>query len=189
MNVWGSVKKFSLVGAMIVVGSMSFTGCLTDDKKDEPAPVDKSIKLTGEKTSDTLWNIAGPYKGAFDLVNNINVGSAGAEADKNLKDLTNPTVLDANGKIVSPKTIGSGNGTMFVVAAGFDYANATDSSVIKAYKAGTGLAATPVLAKDAVVIANLKGASMKYAVIKIQDVVVTADDNKDYFLFSYKLTP
>jgi hypothetical protein len=39
MNVWGNVKKFSLggafVGAMVIASSLSFTGCLTDDKDDK----------------------------------------------------------------------------------------------------------------------------------------------------------
>ena len=37
MNVWGTVKKISLggmiVGGLVIVSSLSFTGCLTDDKK------------------------------------------------------------------------------------------------------------------------------------------------------------
>ncbi|GEM_PF-3485016 len=37
MNVWGTAKKISLggmvVGGLVIVSSLSFTGCLTDDKK------------------------------------------------------------------------------------------------------------------------------------------------------------
>ena len=195
MNVWGKVKNVTLggmfIGAMMIASTTTMTGCLTDDKKDSVVtPVDKSIKLTGEKTADTVWNLQGKYHGAFDLSNGVSVASTGAAADKHLLDLSTLTNLDANGKVIFPKTWTSGNGTMFVkAAAGFDYANATDSSVIKAYKAGTAVAITPVLAKNDVIIANLKGTSTKYAVILITDVVVTDADNNDYIMFSYKQTP
>jgi hypothetical protein len=49
MNVLGTVKKFSVggmfVGALVLVSSLSFTGCLTDDKKDDK-PKDSTHALT-----------------------------------------------------------------------------------------------------------------------------------------------
>jgi hypothetical protein len=48
MNVLGSVKKFSVggmfIGALVVASSLSFTGCLTDDKDPEtPAGTDTAL--------------------------------------------------------------------------------------------------------------------------------------------------
>ncbi len=198
MMVWGNMKKILaggfVAGCMMMVSTTTLTGCLTDDKKDSVVVTDKSVKLTGEHMNDTIWNVQGPNKGAFNLVGNVNVGSTGAAADKHLLDLTDKTVLNGTA-IVYPKTLGSGNGTTFVLPATFDYANATDSSVIKAFKAGgTPLTTTPVLSMDKVVIANLKGAGTTYAVILITKVMeteptATGNDNKDYIAFNYKLTP
>ncbi|MDB5103055.1 MAG: hypothetical protein JWP91_744 [Fibrobacteres bacterium] len=63
MNVWGNVKKISVggmfIGAMVVVGSLSLTGCLTDDKKDDTTPVAKDSVSTksvtvGAQANNTL---------------------------------------------------------------------------------------------------------------------------------------
>jgi hypothetical protein len=198
MMVWGNMKKILagglVAGCMMMVSTTTLTGCLTDDKTDSVKVIDKSIKLTGERMNDTIWNVQGPNKGAFNLVANVNVGSTGAAADKNLLDLTDKSVLVGTA-IVYPKTLGSANGTTFILPATFNYANATDSTVIKAFKAGgTPLTTTPVLSKDKVIIANLKGAGTTYAVILITAVVeteptATGNDNKDYMTFNYKLTP
>lgn len=54
MNVMGSVKKFSLggmfIGAMVVASSLTFTGCLTDDKDDPPADTTKHTAFGTKKT-------------------------------------------------------------------------------------------------------------------------------------------
>jgi hypothetical protein len=194
MNVWGNVKKLSLggfiAGGLIIMSSFSVTGCLTDDKDDDTTstPVDNSIKLTNEKTNDTIWNIQGKNRGSFDLVTGTLVSQSTSDASKDAVDMSTVGTTGVD----FPKTWKSLNGGMFVTAAsGFDYANATDSSVIKAYAAGgTPSATTKVLAPNDIIIEKLRGGS-RYAVIKITDVVVTtaATDNLDYILFNYKLTP
>src|SRR3954463_3099736 len=100
MNVWGNIKKVvvggSIAGAMVFMSSLTITGCLTksDDKDTNTTVVDHSVKLTGEKTNDTVWNFEGPYHGAFNLVAGVTVGSSGPAADKDLQDLSSNTVLD-----------------------------------------------------------------------------------------------
>lgn len=187
MNVFGSVKKFSVggmfIGAMILGGSLTLTGCLTDDKEEEPA-VNTGTALTVEKT-DTVWNLQGPNKGAYDLVTGEALSSSVAATNKDLVDMG---VVQAAG-VVWPKSLTSGNGTLFVKAAsGFDYAGAKDSSLVKAYAAGTAAATTSALADGDVILAKLRGGS-RYAAIKILAVVETSGDNRDYIRFGYRLTP
>ena len=189
MNVWGNMKKSTLggmlVGAMVVMSSLSMTGCLTDDKKDEPTPTDNSKSLTVEK-KDTIWNLQGPNKGAYNLVAGAQVGQSEASANKDLVDMA---VL-SGGSIAWPKTLTSLNSTTFVTAAsGFDFAGATDSTLIKAFMAGgTASPTTKVLADGDVILAKVRGGTT-YAAIKVYKVAETSSDNKDYIHFGYRLTP
>ena len=71
MNVWGNVKKVSLggmfVGAMMLASSLSITGCLTDDKKDDstdnttkhdlPAATTVTIGAQGHATYGSVIDI------------------------------------------------------------------------------------------------------------------------------------
>jgi hypothetical protein len=54
MNVWGNVKKFSFggafVGAMVIASSLSFTGCLTDDKDDDKDTTKAGTAFAASKT-------------------------------------------------------------------------------------------------------------------------------------------
>lgn len=186
MLVWENVKKVSLggmfVGAMML-SSLSLTGCLTDDKTEDP-PADNSKALTAEK-KDTIWNLQGPNKGAYNLVTGAQVGQSEASANKDLVDMA---VL-SGGSIAWPKTLTSLNGTTFVTApSGFDYAAATDSTVIKAFVAGTASPTSKVLADGDVILAKVRGGST-YAAIKAYKVAETASDNKDYINFGFRLTP
>lgn len=181
MNVWGLTKKVLGIGLLVV--PITFTGCLTDDDDDDP-DVAVGTALSAEKT-DTVWNLQGPNKGAYNLVTGVQVGAAEAAATKDLVDMA----VVATAGVTWPKTLTSLNGTLFVKPSGFDYANATDSSTIKAYAAaGTGAAVTPVLAANDIIIAKLRGGS-RYAAIKVLAVTETASDNKDYFYFGFRLTP
>lgn len=184
--VWGKVKKSTLssmfLGAL-VAASLSMTGCLTDDKKDDK-PADKSEALTTE-SKDTIWNLQGPNKGAYDLLAGEAVAQSGASSDKDLVDMA----MLSGGAIVWPKTLTSLNTTTFVTApSGFDYANATDSTLIKAFAAGTAATTTKVLAANDVILAKVRGGP-DYAAIKIYAVNETTSDNKDNIVFGYRLTP
>lgn len=188
MNVLGKMKKVSVggmfIGAMVLVTSLSFTGCLTKEEEKDPDPVDNSKALTTEKM-DTIWNVKGPNKGAYNLVSGVAVSEGDANANKDAVDMG---VL-AGGVVTWPKTLNSLNGTMFVTAASsFTYATATDSTLIKAYAAGTAAATTKVLAAGDVILAKLRGGNT-YAAIKIIAVTETPSDNKDYIHFGYRLTP
>jgi hypothetical protein len=188
MNVWGKMKKVTLggmfVGTAMLVGSLTLTGCLTDDKEEDP-PKSNAKALTTEK-KDTVWNVQGPNKGAYDLVTGAAVSASTANTTKDIVDLA----VVAGGAVTWPKTLGSLNGTMFVAAPStFVYDSATDSTLIKAYAAGgTPTGTTSVLATGTVILAKLR-AGGTYAAIKVIKVEETAADNKDYIYFGYKLTP
>lgn len=180
MNVWGLSKK--ILGIGLIAVPLTFTGCLTEE--DDPAPVNTGVALSAEK-KDTVWNLQGLKRGAYNLVTGVTVASTGSATDKDVLDMA---VVGGAG-VNWPKTLTSGNGTMFVkAAASFDFAAATDSSTVKAYNAGTGSAVTPVLANNDVIIAKLRGGT-RYAAVKIISVTETASDNLDYFYFGYRLTP
>lgn len=179
MEVRGFMKKFLGIGLLVL--PLTFTGCLTEE--DDPEPTDNSKALTTEK-KDTVWNVKGPNKGAYNLVGGAQVAESEANANKDIVDMA---VL-AGGTVTWPKTLNSLNGTMFVTAAsGFNYDAATDSTLIKAYAAGTAAATTKVLAVNDVILAKLRGGNT-YAAIKIYAVTDVAD-NKDYINFGYRLTP
>jgi hypothetical protein len=189
MMVWANVKKFVtgglVVGGLMLLSSSILTGCLTDDEKDDPAPMDMSVALTAEK-KDTVWNVKGPYKGAYNLLGGVQVAEGTANDTKDIVDMA---VL-AGDVVTWPKTLYSLNGTTFVTAAsGFDYANAKDSTLIKAFAAGgTPTTVTKVLADGDVILAKVRGGT-KLAAIKIYHVMETTTDNKDYIHFGYRLTP
>ena len=89
MNVLGSIKKFSVggmfIGAMVVASSLTFTGCLTDDKEDEPAPtaVD-SVKTMSVNVGAQGNNTLGSF---IDLDTYAVLKQAAAEAASGTVDL------------------------------------------------------------------------------------------------------
>ncbi|HAO99604.1 MAG TPA: hypothetical protein DCQ83_06125 [Fibrobacteres bacterium] len=177
-----STKKLLIAG--LAVATMALTGCLTDDKKDS-TPTDPAVKIAFESMNDTIWNLQGPKKGAFDLLGDSAVSASKSDSIKDAKDMSSV----GTSAIVFPKTWTSTNGTMFVTAAaGFSYDSATDSTAIRGYKAGTPSATTKVLAAGDIILAKIRGGS-KYAVIKIKTVTETSADNLDFVAFSYKRTP
>lgn len=182
MNVLRHSKKILSIGLLAM--SVSMTGCLTDDDDDDPA-VNKGTALSVEK-SDTVWNLQGPKRGAYNLVAGESVASDGSETVKDVKDMS----VVATAGVSFPMTLTSGNGTLFVIAPStFDYATATDSTLIKAYASvATPAAVTPILKANDVILAKLRNSS-RYAAIKIKTVNVTSADNLDFFYFGFRLTP
>lgn len=136
--------------------------------------------LAYENTSGVIWNLVGPYQGAWDLGTNVGVSSSGAESTKDMKN----TSTVASGW-VNAWTTGTGNGTLYVKTSVFDYNNATLESATSAYAAGTAVSTVTNPATNDIYIAKLRGGT-NYAVIKITNIVVTPSDNLDKIEFSYK---
>lgn len=136
--------------------------------------------LAYENTSGVIWNLVGPYLGAWDLGTNVGISSSGAESTKDMKN-TSTVALGW----VNAWTTGTGNGTLYVKANVFDYNNATVESATSAYVAGTAVSTVTNPATNDIYIAKLRGGT-NYAVIKITNIVVTPSDNLDKIEFSYK---
>ncbi len=77
------------------------------------------------------------------------------------------------------------NGTLFVKANSYNYANATLEAAIAAYNAGTPSQTVTNPAANDIYIAKLRGGN-NYVVIKVTNVVETTNDNLDKIEFSYK---
>lgn len=158
----------------------------TDDQN-QTTSKNFTIKITStgtplayENTNGVIWNIIGPNPGAWDLVSNIAVASAGTETSKDMKNTT--TVASG---WTNEWTVGTGNTTKYVKANTFNYASGTSEDAATAYAAGTPSATVTAPAANDIYIAKLRGGS-NYAVIKVLSVVETASDNLDKITFSYK---
>lgn len=134
--------------------------------------------LNTEITNGVIWNLIGPNKGAWDLVNNVGVSSSEPDANKDMKNTT--TVNDG-----WKNEWTSMNGTMFVKANSYDYNNATLEAAVAAYNAGTPSTTVTNPAVGDIYIAKLRGGNT-YVVIKVTNIDVTANDNLDKIEFSYK---
>lgn len=131
-----------------------------------------------------VYNIQGPFEGAYDLVGNraLSVGDADL-----YKDLIDSSYLKSGFGVVFPKVWYATNSTMYVKSNGFDYANANTASVANAYAAGTGKSSIGPLSVGDIILAKLRGGQSGYAVIKITEVNETTSDNKDNIAFSFKI--
>ncbi|MEO6096964.1 MAG: hypothetical protein ABIW76_15310 [Fibrobacteria bacterium] len=139
MNVLGNVKKFSLggafVGALVIAGSLSLTGCLTDDKKDDPAPATKEMVKTmnvnvGAQGNNTLGSF-------IDLDSYAVLKQAAAEAASGTVDLVFAYSGTANSSAVySPDAAKAGiaGGAGLDIAQGLTTANKTALKTVDAAK-------------------------------------------------------
>jgi hypothetical protein len=167
----GSVTSFEINDTLSFAnaGTAVITISVTDKKDVTETKIITLNVSTGvsESVNDTIYNVAAPtgFLGAYDLVLDKALASSASEATKDLKDLglaTSSTTWNQQWGA------GNGNGTTFVKANSFDYANATAASMAAAFRFVTSSNAGGVYA------------------IKITNVVATSSDNKDYVVFSYK---
>lgn len=141
--------------------------------------------FTQTKTGQ-FYHIAGANgcTGAYDLVNDLDMGSAATEANKDMK---NTDVAGAT--FTGAWTQGTGNTTQFVKANTYDYANATVESATTAFTNGTVLT-TVTPANNDIYIVKLR--NNNYAVLKVTsiaplDVTCNASTtNKGKISFEYK---
>jgi len=85
MKVWGNVKKVTLggmfIGAMMLASSLSVTGCLTDDKKDDTTKTDPGTH-TDLPAAKTL-NVGAQGHATYGSVIDIDSGKAWTSAVAN----------------------------------------------------------------------------------------------------------
>jgi hypothetical protein len=128
------------------------TGTFTVTKQTANTPL--SVSKSG-----MFYHIAGSLQGAYNLVNDVLVGAAGAATDKHMIN------TDAAGDPFTGK-FESGNGTKFVKANAYDFANATEEAAITAYAAGAELTTVTPAANDIYIAKN----GTTYFVIKITSI-------------------
>lgn len=139
MNVWGNVKKFSLggafVGAMVIASSLTFTGCLTDDKDDPETPAAKdSVKTKSVSVGAQGNNTLGSF---IDLDTYSVLKQAAAEAASGTVDLVFSYSGTANSSAVySPDAAKAGisGGAGLDIAQGLTTANKTELKTVDASK-------------------------------------------------------
>ena len=139
--------------------------------------------VTALKTATgTVHHIDGAEDGAYDLYNNTTLNLAGTETSK---DIVN---TDASGATFTGAfTVGTGNGSLFVVNNSFDYDNATKTSISEAFAAGSSSSSVSP-SEDDIILVKLRGMD-EYAVLKVTDIETTSGsgaNGKGSMSFSYK---
>ena len=146
------------------------------------ATISTDLSALGARTGK-VNHALGAEEGAYDLYQNVALFSAGAETSK---DIVN---TDVNGTdFAGGFTVGTGNGSMFVVDNSFDYSSATKTSISEAYAAGTA-SATVAPATGDIILVKLRGMD-EYAVLKVTEIESTSgasvNGNTGSMSFDYK---
>jgi len=138
--------------------------------------------MTNEKTGQ-FFHIGGSLQGSYNLVASENVSSTAA--NEAVRDISNTD------QVGNPFTgsFEAKNATRYVLAAGFDYDNATVEAAAAAFNAGSGNAAVNAPTAGQIYIAKLRGGN-DYAVIKVTNVDPDNNDcncgNRGKLVFDYK---
>ncbi len=137
------------------------------------------------EVTGAFFHIQGSLQGSFDLVGDTTVPASGSDA---IKDMMNTDAAAA--AFTGSWESGAGNGTNFVKAVAFDYANATVESATAAYAAGTASTAITAPAVGDVYIALLSRNSNSYVAISITEVDAANNEcscgNTGKITFDYK---
>lgn len=131
----------------------------------------------------SIYHVEGSKPGAYNLVTDVAVIKSGANADKDMNNIS---------MAGSPFTgsFKSENGTLFVKAsASFDYANATEEAAMVTFANGTGVNTVVGATTGDVYVAKLRGGN-DYTVIKVTALDANNNDcgcgNKGKMTFEYK---
>ena len=134
---------------------------------------------------DTIYNVKGPKKGAYDLKTGTQIGASGDAAVKDLKDMS----VAASDDDMFSMELTSGNGAMFAVVTDLTFATVTDADLAASAAKATFVANSGTLKAGDVVIVKLsadRGASLVVVkVITAQDDKV--GDNSGFIAFEYKM--
>ncbi len=191
---------FEEVGFSIVADAEACNGSYTYTLKatiDSSSTVTKAFNFTvtdgqncdatalGEAKADTIYNVKGPLKGAYDLKTGTQIASKG---DSTVKDLKDMSVANSDDDLFS-KEFTSGNGATFAVVTGVDFATVTDKDLTDAAAEATFAAKSGTLSNGDIVLVKLSeargGALVIVKVITVKDDAV--GDNSGYIAFEYKM--
>jgi hypothetical protein len=193
----------------VVIGAASYSNTFTFDaplagvthtytfilKDNDNVTITKTLTVTGTgvvvvstpfgaEVVGAFFHIEGSLQGAYNLVDEATVAVAGTET---FKDMKNMNIAGAN--FTGSWTTGTGNGTLYVRANSFDYANGSVEDAMAAYAGGNagGTMLNPLSGN--VFIAKLRGGS-NYAIIKIVTIDPNNNDcacgNKGKITFNFK---
>jgi len=147
-----------------------------------------STPMTDVMNGGTLFHILGNGQGSWDLTADMGISSGANNPNSDMVHVWDGLAGTFNQQWEPGKDAVTGdyvNFTTYVLAdAGFDYDNATVESATSAYAAGTAMTLVDFNVGD-IFIANLDGAGV-YAVIKIEAINTTMNDNEDNMTFMYK---
>ena len=134
-----------------------------------------------ETTGHFMYANNSGHTDAFDL--ELNAPLFSTVADTTTRDLQDDSGMDT---VLSKRWKSPAVGK-FVAFNGFDYANATDSSVINAYNSGIKLPIIKNISTGDIFITKLGSTSAsKYVLIRISDVRDNIGSANDYYEFSIK---
>jgi hypothetical protein len=187
----GSAKISAVSGA--TNGNDTLVMTVTDASGSGTATQRVPVTVTGgvngggstatQSYTGSVYDVNGPNKGAFDLINNTGVSASSSDATKDLKDITAVgTVFDGS--------LSSGNGATFVKApSSFVFTGATVESITAAFNAGTPSTtiSTPSVG-DVWLVKTSRSGTVTY--IALQFTVVHAESasssaNDGYVTFTY----
>ncbi len=163
---------------------LSYKFTLTDkDARTTEATFNVTLKVVATplsvSKSGSFYHIGGTLQGAYDLKNDVLVSASGSAADKFL----------VNTDVVGDPFTGtwiSENGTSFVKANSYNFANATEEAAIADYAAGSVLTTVVPAVNDIYIAKN----GSDYYVIKITALDPTDNTcgcgNKGKISFDYK---
>lgn len=139
-----------------------------------------AVSLT-ETAGHRIYSNLSTQPDAYDLeTNSPQFSTVGDSTLRDIQDMSGTdTTLSRSWK--SPA------GGKFVLFNGFDYANATDSSVYNAYVAGVKLTLLNNIQVGDIVITKLGSVSTnKYVLMRITDIIDAPGKNGDYYEFTIK---
>lgn len=198
MNVWGNVKKVSLggmfVGAMMLAGSLSITGCLTDDKKDDTTTTTTKHPL-GTETTLSAGGQGHPTLGS---VLELDAGkvllSAAANADQANIDLVLLYFAGAWHLDNAAQARTDGIANSINLTNTYDASKVKDLKIVKLsgkpadqedakdkYTAGTNIHGTTITGGEYFVMETTGG---KVAVVNVKSVTGTDNKGAGDFVFS-----
>ena len=117
----------------------------------------------GPEIIGDFFHVGSSLEGAYDLVAETVVASAGSEADKDMKNID-----IAGGNFTGSWTTGTGNGSQFVKSNTFDYANGTVEDAMAVFAAGSATSTVLNPSLNDIFIVKLRGGS-DYALLQVTD--------------------
>ncbi|MFN6945378.1 MAG: hypothetical protein ACK4ND_10555 [Cytophagaceae bacterium] len=136
-----------------------------------------------EYTGNELFSAQSGKPDAYDIHNRLALHAS--ISDSSIKDLQDETIVAGEEQL--SKSWISPSGGKFVLFEGFDYVNATRSSVINAFNAGSKLDKVSNIRDNLVIlIKTSRGNEELYSVIKIVQVIDSEGTENDRYIFSMK---